>query len=90
MYDKERKLRKQRERHARTRAKLAEYKASRGCADCGEEDSRVLQFHHRGDKRFQISHYVGLAWDTLMREVAKCDILCANCHIKRHWPAGEP
>lgn len=65
---------------------LANYKADRGCADCGEEDSRVLQFHHTtDDKEFTIGARLGRkGLKSLLQEAAKCEIVCANCHIKRH------
>lgn len=49
------------------------------------EDIRVLSFHHRDprQKRFDVSQganrRVGLK--TLFEEIAKCDVLCANCHL---------
>lgn len=58
----------------------------KSCMDCGISDIRVLQFDHREgvNKRFIISEKIRhLAWDTLMKEVEKCDIVCANCHSIR-------
>src|SRR5690348_12855608 len=75
------------ERAKRARLKLAEHKASIGCADCGERDPRVLQFHHRNpdEKEFTIGSQCGRkSIDDLLLEAEKCDVLCANCHIKRH------
>ena len=70
----------------KNRAALADYKAARGCSHCGETDPRVLQFHHvSGDKEFTIGtkpQSKGIA--TLLLEAEKCEILCANCHIKEH------
>jgi hypothetical protein len=72
-----------------------------GCVDCGEHDPVVLDFDHRHDKRGSVAalaYHCGEA--TLDREIAKCDVRCANCHRMRtlvsggaaraqgHWAAG--
>jgi hypothetical protein len=40
------------------------------------------------EKRFTISQAVRLCVNRLdiLAEMAKCDVLCANCHAKEHWP----
>ncbi|KJL46451.1 hypothetical protein RS84_03085 [Microbacterium hydrocarbonoxydans] len=58
------------------------------CADCGEPDPVVLDFDHRPGvrKRFEIARAVNAstrAWSTILREIAKCDVVCANCHRRR-------
>lgn len=67
------------------RAEVAEAKAA-GCSSCGETDPTVLDFHHvRGPKLFTIgsgAKRVGVA--TLRAEIAKCEVLCANCHRRAH------
>jgi hypothetical protein len=63
---------------------LVEYFASHPCADCGESDPVVLEFDHLGDKAFNIAK--GLrdrSWEALVEEIAKCDVVCANCHRRR-------
>lgn len=57
-------------------------KKTKSCQDCGNDDFRVLEFHHRGDKKFNVGDSVrlGLAKAKILAEIAKCDILCANCH----------
>lgn len=65
---------------------------SEPCKDCGETDPVVKQFHHRNpeEKLFTVGnswHTWGL--DMIVAEVAKCDVLCANCHLKRHAKEGE-
>jgi hypothetical protein len=63
---------------------LIEYFRSRPCADCGETDPLVLEFDHLKDKRFDIG--AGLPdrnWDALLREMEKCEVVCANCHRRR-------
>jgi hypothetical protein len=77
-------------RHARDKkAKrdwIVEYKSTRGCAKCPESDPRCLDFHHRdpSQKEFSMGNAVtlGVGWERLKAEAAKCEILCANCHRK--------
>jgi hypothetical protein len=54
--------------------------------DCGESDPVVLDFDHvRGSKRFSIAIAVtlGYPWETLLREIEKCEVRCANCHRRK-------
>ena len=54
------------------------------CSDCGETDPLVLEFDHVESKSFGIS--AGLrdrAWQSVLDEMAKCDVVCANCHRRR-------
>jgi hypothetical protein len=56
------------------------------CVDCGESDVRLLEFDHvRGIKESDISTLVpvGMAWQRIVREIAKCEVKCANCHRRR-------
>jgi len=41
--------------------------------------------HIRGKKKFQIGLQFGNAFKTLEKEIAKCDIVCANCHRVRTY-----
>lgn len=79
----------QRDRIHTQRTWINDYKASRGCKICNITDYRVLQFHHRDKeaKEFTIGNYSkhGSSRSTLMKEIEKCDILCANCHIITHY-----
>jgi hypothetical protein len=80
-------------RRARTRAEtvreerlafLIDYFRANPCVDCGEEDPMVLEFDHLRDKAFTISE--GLrdrSWQTILDEIAKCEVVCANCHRRR-------
>lgn len=70
---------------ANKRRKINEYFSNNPCVDCGETDIFVLEFDHvRGDKNFTISQKIGnLAWAIIENEIAKCDIRCTNCHLKR-------
>lgn len=73
-------------RRKRYRAIIREIKTQRGCSQCGEGDPRCLDFHHvTGEKEFAISHCIAThGLDRLLSEIAKCDVLCANCHRKEH------
>ena len=56
------------------------------CADCGYDVTVVaLEFHHRdpATKAFAIGGFNG-SLDRLVSEALKCDLICANCHRKRH------
>lgn len=60
---------------------------SKGCMDCGEKDVVVLQHHHRvpSEKSFGIGRATGtMSLARLELELAKCDVVCANCHLRRH------
>ncbi|AEL97914.1 HNH endonuclease [Mycobacterium phage Patience] len=55
------------------------------CADCGEDNWLVLQFDHvRGEKYRNVSDMMNThSLEAVAEEVAKCDIVCSNCHILR-------
>ena len=60
------------------------------CETCGEPHWSCLQFHHR-DAKTKITSVtqmatVGVNADMLVKEMAKCDLICANCHFKLHHP----
>ena len=77
---------------AQTKRKLAAIALKGGkCERCPEDHPGALQFHHRNPKlkSFGISTKVLASarkypWDMIEAEVAKCDLLCANCHAKEH------
>ena len=54
------------------------------CVDCGETDIVVLQFDHvHGKKRNDVGSMMMFPSVKLFKEIAKCDVRCANCHVKR-------
>lgn len=59
------------------------------CADCGGRYAACsMDFDHRvGEhKRQAVSRMIGRAGaSTILAEVAKCDIVCANCHRERTY-----
>lgn len=58
-----------------------------GCQHCGIDDWRVLVFHHRDPetKSFELSSAGHRSKELVDAEMAKCDILCHNCHNILHW-----
>lgn len=70
--------------------KLIAYKGNK-CADCeyvfDGKNHTVFDLHHLNpyDKDFEISKLIGnRAWQSVLNEADKCDMLCANCHRLRH------
>lgn len=67
------------------RDKLNCIKLERGCIDCGYKiNPSALHFDHKSNKRFGLAQSMLYSWDTILKEIAKCDIRCANCHAIRH------
>jgi hypothetical protein len=69
---------------------IVEFFRTRPCVDCGETDPVVLEFDHVGNKLFDISK--GLrdrSWQTVLDEIAKCEVVCANCHRRRTARRGR-
>lgn len=68
-------------------ALVHKYKLAHGCADCGySSHPAALEFDHRPDehKLFNIGEKVGAySLERVWAEVAKCDVVCANCHAIR-------
>jgi hypothetical protein len=66
-----------------------EYKSQLQCARCPETHPACLEFHHREPKKKEIVVAKALVWgwsiERILAEIAKCDVLCANCHRKLHW-----
>ncbi|WP_424001723.1 homing endonuclease associated repeat-containing protein [Haloarcula salina] len=82
------------DRRARHRGWVYEQKRdSGGCRRCDETDPACLDFHHRDEeeKEMTISQMItyGYSKAKLTEEMAKCDILCANCHRKEHYEVPE-
>lgn len=48
-----------------------------------------MQFDHLGEKQFEISQAI---WTKslllVVEEIAKCDLVCANCHAERTHKRG--
>jgi len=75
---------------------LTEYKAGMGCAICGESLPVVLSLHHIDPETkdatvFEMTNNTNVYTDEqFFEEVAKCVVLCENCHRKLHWYIQDP
>lgn len=64
---------------------LERYLQTAPCVDCGEVDPAVLDFDHVGVKRYGVVQlaYREASIASLEREIAECEVRCANCHRRR-------
>jgi hypothetical protein len=67
---------------------VTELKLKMGCIDCGYRDHpAALDFDHLPgfEKRGGIARMMGYHRNTLLAEIAKCEVVCSNCHRIRTW-----
>jgi hypothetical protein len=78
-------------RQARDRNKdyVREIKEKTQCSDCGKvyHYSQMDFDHVDGKKKHNIARYANSAVSikTIKDEIAKCQVVCANCHRYRTW-----
>lgn len=101
-YEKNKELVKERNKanKIRNREYIRNIKENTPCADCGNKFPAVcMDFDHIGDdKRDNVATLAlnGVSIATLDAEIAKCELVCANCHrirtvsrIERPWLNGR-
>jgi len=74
------------ERAKRDRAYFQQVKLDRGCTDCGyASHPAALEFDHLPGfmKRYRIATMAGMRRSLIDEEIAKCEVVCANCHRVR-------
>ena len=69
----------------RTRVEaLAKIKQDAGCAHCGyNAHHAALEFNHLDPSKKLgniAEHVTNWSWEKILDEVAKCEVLCSNCH----------
>lgn len=68
---------------------LEDYKSKHSCEYCGEKHVATLQFHHVNpkEKKLAISEMIlqGFSKESILEEIKKCVLICANCHAIIHW-----
>ena len=70
------------------RKQFDEYKKTQCCKHCGNNDFRVLCFHHLDLtlKDIEISKLSqDRCWEKIKKELDKCICLCLNCHAILHY-----
>lgn len=76
-------------RTVRNYERMNAYKLEVGCVDCGYKGHfAALEFDHLpGHTRLNTvsSLTANRSWKTLLKEVAKCELVCANCHNIRTY-----
>jgi len=92
--NKEKSNRYRRQRHQLTKLKAVAAKGGK-CLDCGNDDLRVLEFDHVPERGRKIRNVAAMFAKTsslspsLEDELAKCDLVCANCHAVRTFTRGQ-
>lgn len=71
----------------RNREYILNYLRAHPCVDCGESDIEVLQFDHnpplQGGKRARVLSHNGSSLKRVQEEIDKCEVRCANCHVRQ-------
>lgn len=66
-----------------------EYKKGLSCETCGENRHQCLDFHHKDEREKESAvsnlYAQGQSVQRMLREMAKCIVLCSNCHRALHW-----
>jgi hypothetical protein len=68
------------------------YLEDKSCKDCGNTNRIVLEFDHIiGNKEHNISKMCNstFTWETVLAEIEKCEVVCANCHRIRTAKRGN-
>lgn len=71
---------------------MIEYRKTLSCERCGESHEACIAFHHRdpSEKKYAIAAMPnrGCSIEKIKEEIAKCEVLCHNCHAKLHYEEG--
>ena len=76
----------------KTREWFRDYKSNLKCSKCSETHPACLDFHHidPSEKDMEVSRIIDMNnKKRIMDEVAKCVVLCSNCHRKLHYQNKE-
>jgi hypothetical protein len=70
---------------------IREYKLAHGCIDCGyNKCAEALEFDHKpgfsGRPITSMSHYLPAS---ILKEIEKCEVRCANCHKRKTFERGQ-
>jgi hypothetical protein len=75
-------------------AEIDAFKESTPCLDCGNRFPAVcMDFDHiTGEKRASVSSLLGCGYSrtAILKEIEKCELVCACCHRIRTHSSGRP
>lgn len=61
-----------------------EYLLRNPCVRCAENNPVLLDFDHLKEKSLNVSDAIKWhVWDTVLKEIEKCQVLCVSCHRKK-------
>jgi phage FluMu gp28-like protein len=70
------------------KAWFVDYKKQLSCINCGEDHPATLDFHHvtpiNTNQKVHKLLSDGNTKTRILKEIAKCVVLCSNCHRKHH------
>lgn len=72
----------------RNRDYVRKIKESNPCVDCGQKyHYSQMDFDHLGGKKETIARLANseASIKTIKNEIAKCELVCSNCHRLRTW-----
>ena len=74
-------------KHNRSRREWVQSLKTVPCSDCGNTyHPCAMDFDHvRGSKTGNVSHLASLKKERVLIEIAKCDVVCSNCHRLRTY-----
>jgi hypothetical protein len=77
------------ERKQAIQAWLSDYKATLSCHRCGFCHPACMEFHHISPANkaatIALMPTQGYSLERIKAEIAKCIVLCSNCHRILHW-----
>jgi hypothetical protein len=78
-------------RKLQLRKSMYEFLLKNPCVDCGESDPIVLDCDHIGEKESNIGDLLSrhVNWETIQKELNKCEVRCANCHRRKTAKQGR-
>lgn len=85
--DKEKQVGRVRERAKKLSEMFQQWKAQQKCSVCCESDTECLDLHHinPAEKEGSLGRLSEFgSWTAIEVEIAKCVVLCANCHRRVH------
>ena len=70
---------------------IVDYLQKHPCVDCGESNIIVLEFDHlpQYEKTTEVTKLAHWGIKKVIKEIKKCEVVCANCHKIRTATRGK-